>query len=165
MSAQVPQQAQALPGGPDTAQLLAVERYKYILQQIHALNENVYKFLAIYQTLATAIVGAGISVFLGHDKWGVGPEVARGALKGLLWLETFVAGFTMLLVVIGVLSWLDYRREECELLDELVRPGFRKPPRIAAAYRWYETYVVLFIGGSTVFLWVYTVSLLLPAIK
>ena len=41
--------------GPAAESEFALERYKYILQQIHTVNENVYRFLAIYQTLAVAL--------------------------------------------------------------------------------------------------------------
>jgi hypothetical protein len=140
-----------------------LERYKYILQQLHTLNENVYKFLALYQTLATALVGAGLALFVGYKRWGIEPATARSGIVALLWLVTLVAAFTMLLIVMGVLNWLDYRREECELADETVYPGFRKPPRLGNLFRWYETYILLFIASSMVFMWVYAINLILPA--
>ncbi|MET9344738.1 MULTISPECIES: hypothetical protein [unclassified Nonomuraea] len=151
----------ALPA--DTPEI-AVERYKYILQQIHTINENVYRFLAVYQTLAVAIASAGLALFVGHRGWRIDPAVARSGLVALMWLETVVAAFTVMMIVIGVVSWLDYRREECELADEFVRPGFRKPPRKAAFIRWYETYIVLFIIGSTIFMWISTLTILLPGV-
>lgn len=48
----------------------ALERYRYILQQIHAVNENAHRFLAIYQTLATTLVGATLALFVGYRNWG-----------------------------------------------------------------------------------------------
>lgn len=53
--------AMAAPGEtrPEAASVrneFALERYRYILQQIHAVNENAHRFLALYQTLATALV-------------------------------------------------------------------------------------------------------------
>ncbi len=142
---------------------MQLERYKYILQQLHTLNENVYKFLALYQTLATTLVGAGLALFVGYQGWGIDVRTARLAIVALLWLVTLVAAFTMLLIVVGVLNWIDYRREECELADEIVYPGFRRPPRIGNFVRWYETYILLFIASSIGFVWVYAEVLLLPA--
>ncbi|NRQ38007.1 hypothetical protein HII36_40185 [Nonomuraea sp. NN258] len=142
---------------------MAVERYKYILQQIHTVNENVYRFLAVYQTLTVAIATAGLALFVGYRTWRIDPAIARSGLVALLWLETVVAVFTVMLIFIGIVSWLDYRREECELADEFVRPGFRKQPRKSAFVRWYETYILLFIIGLTVFLWVASRTILLPA--
>ena len=142
-----------------------LERYKYILQQIHMINENVYRFLAVYQTLAVAIVGGGLALFVGYRKWHIATSVARTGIVGLMWLLTIVAAFAMLLIVIGVLNWWDYRKEECELTEEAVRPGFRKPPQLRNVFRWYETYIVLFIAGSVAFLWAYALAFILPAMK
>jgi hypothetical protein len=116
-----------------------LERYKFILQQQHTLNENVYKFLALYQTLATTLVGAGLALFVGYEKWGIVAKTARAGVTALLWLLTFVAAFTALLVLIGILNWLDYRREECELANQAMYPGFRRPPQVRNMFRWYET--------------------------
>jgi hypothetical protein len=143
----------------------ALERYKYILNQIHAINENVYRFLAVYQTLAVTIVGGGLALFVGYRKWNIATSVARTGIVGLIWLVTIVAAFTVLLIVMGVINWWDYRKEECELTDKAVRPGFREPPRVHNLFRWYETYIVLFIAGSVAFLWAYTLAFILPAMQ
>jgi hypothetical protein len=142
---------------------MQVERYKYILQQLHTLNENVYKLLAVYQTLATALVGAGLALFVGYKKWNIDAGTARAGIHSLLWLITTVAMLPMLLIVMGILNWIDYRREECELTDETVYSGFRRPPQVRNLFRWYETYIVLFIASSMVFMWVYAYTLILPA--
>jgi hypothetical protein len=147
------------------AEGVQLERYKFIQQQLHTLNENVYKFLALYQTLATTLVGAGLALFVGYQKWGIDAKTARAGVTALLWLLTLVAAFTVLLIVVGVLSWIDYRREECELTDQTVYRGFRRPPRMGNLFRWYETYIVLFIAGSVVFVWGYAAVLILPAMR
>ncbi|MFG2085438.1 hypothetical protein [Spirillospora sp. NPDC048824] len=147
------------------ADSLAYERYKFILQQIHALNENVYRFLAIYQSLTTVLAGAGLSIFVGYRKWGVQPDVARTGLLAAVALATLIALFAVLLIVVGILSWVDYRREECELADQFVRPGFRKPPKVANFFRWYETYIIAFILASVVFLWISVIVIFLPKIE
>jgi hypothetical protein len=139
-----------------------LERYKYILQQLHASNENVYRFLAIYQALATTLAGGALAVFVGFRKWEISAETARAGVIGILCLITLVAAFTTLLIFVGILNWLDYRREECELTDEAVRPGFRKPPRHMNLVRWYETYIILFIVVSAILMWVFALTLVLP---
>jgi small-conductance mechanosensitive channel len=142
-----------------------LERYRYILQQIHTANENVYRFLAIYQALAVALVSGGVTLFVGYRKWGIPTSVARSGILGLMVLLSIVAAFTVMLIVIGVASWLDYRREECELTDSAVYPGFRKPPTIQNFLRWYETYVIFFIAISAMFLWMCTLVYVLPAMN
>lgn len=143
----------------------ALERYRYVLQQIHAVNENAHRFLAIYQTLATALVTAALALFVGYRKWDLAATTARGGVIGLLALVTMVAAFTGTLIVVGALAWLDYRHEECDITDDVVGPGFRKRPRPGNWLRWYETYVLLFILVSVIVMWVLAASFLLPAMR
>jgi|GEM_PF-1579491 len=155
-------------GTTDTTALrndLALERYRYVLQQIQTVNENAHRFLAIYQTLATTLVAAALALFVGYRKWELAADTARGGVIGLLTLTTVVAAFTGILIVVGALAWLDYRHEECDITDELVGPGFRKRPRPGNFLRWYETYVVLFILVSVITMWVLTSLFLLPAMR
>jgi hypothetical protein len=144
---------------------LTLERYKYILQQIHTVNENLYRFLALYQTLATALVGAALALFVGYRRWGIAASTARIGVVGLLILTTVVAAFTMTLIAVGAFAWLDYRNEECDLTDQAVRVGFRARPSTRNFFRWYETYVMLFIFVSVVVMWLFGIALLLPAVK
>lgn len=140
----------------------ALERYRYILQQIQAVNENAHRFLAIYQTLATSLVGAALALFVGYRRWNISAPVARDGVIGLLILATLVAGFTITLITVGALAWLDYRNEECDITDDFVGLGFRQRPRIRNLLRWYETYVLLFIATSVITLWVLAVLIVLP---
>lgn len=143
---------------------LTVERYKYILQQIHTSNENIYRFLAIYQGLTTALVGAALALFVGYRGWHIAASVARAGVIGLLVLTTVVATFTVILILVGILAWLDYRNEECDLTDREVEPGFRARPRTGNFFRWYETYVMAFIIVSILVMWLLASLLILPAI-
>ncbi|MDN3268176.1 hypothetical protein [Streptomyces sp. MA15] len=143
----------------------ALERYRYILQQINAVNENAHRFLAIYQTLATALVSATLVLFVGYRKWGLAPDIARSGVIGLLILVTVVAAFTSTLIAVGALAWIDYRNEECDITDEFVGPDFRKRPRPGNLLRWYETYVLLFILTSVGIMWALAAVFLLPSMK
>jgi hypothetical protein len=152
----------------DTATIrndFALERYRYVLQQIQTVNENAHRFLAIYQTLATALVAAALALFVGYRKWELAAATARGGVIGLLTLTTVVAAFTGTLVVVGALAWLDYRNEECDITEEIVGPGFRKRPCPGNFLRWYETYVVFFMLVSVITMWVLTALFLLPAMR
>jgi hypothetical protein len=141
----------------DTATIrneFALERYRYVLQQIQTVNENAHRFLAIYQTLATALVAAALALFVGYRKWELAAATARGGVIGLLTL-----------VVVGALAWLDYRNEECDITEEIVGPGFRKRPCPGNFLRWYETYVVFFMLVSVITMWVLAALFLLPAMR
>ncbi|GHI95709.1 hypothetical protein [Streptomyces olivaceus] len=143
----------------------ALERYRYILQQIHTINENAYRFLAIYQTLATTLTGVALTLFVGYREWDIEPAAARDGVIGLLTLATVVAAFTITQITVGALSWIDYRNEECDITDEFVAPGFRKKPRPGNLIRWYETYMLAFVIISIVSMWLLAATLILPAIK
>ncbi|WP_308405193.1 hypothetical protein [Streptomyces sp. B93] len=153
------------PEAEATRNEFALERYRYILQQIHAVNENGHRFLAIYQTLATTLVGAALALFVGYRRWGVEPDTARGGIIGLLVLTTVVAAFTVTQIVVGTLAWLDYRNEECDITDQMVEPGFRKRPKPENFFRWYETYVVAFILISIITMWSLASLLMLPKVQ
>ncbi|WP_229068992.1 hypothetical protein [Actinoplanes sp. DH11] len=141
-----------------------LERYKFILQQLHTVNENVHRFLGLFQAIATGLLTVGIALFVGYKKWDLAPDIAATGIEAVMWLITLTAGFTLLLVVAGVFSWIDYRREECQLLERHVRLNARSAPRLSNFWRWYETYVVLFILLAIVFLWFYVNAVILPTI-
>ncbi|MBW4701972.1 MULTISPECIES: hypothetical protein [unclassified Micromonospora] len=142
-----------------------LERYRYILQQIHAANENVHRFLGIYQTLATTLIGAALALFVGYRDWNIPTGTVRAGILALLWLVTVVAAFTVLVVVVGVLTWLDYRHEECQLLSDVLQPDFRAPPTLRNFYRWYETYIIVFIAGTVAAMWWSALELIIPAVR
>jgi hypothetical protein len=143
----------------------ASERLKFILQQIDSVNGNVYRFLAIYQTLVVALVGGQISLFVGYRQWGMSASTARGGLVALLILETLVACFAVLMTVIGVFAWIDYRNEECDLTDRMVGVGFRARPNTRNLWRWYETYMAIFVCASAGLLWLLICLWMLPNVR
>lgn len=153
------------PAPLDKVTAFEVERYKFLLQQLHTVNENVYRFLAIYQTLATVLVGAALVLFVRYEEWKIRSGVAQIGIVAILALVTVIAFFTVLLIVIGVFTWLDYRREECELTDEAVRKGFRRAPEPRNFWRWYETWIVGFILASIAFMWCGAAFVVLPAMS
>ncbi|OJF13981.1 hypothetical protein [Couchioplanes caeruleus] len=77
---------------------------------------------------------------------------------------TVIALFTIMLIVVGAFTWLDYRREECELTETAVRPGFRRSPQPRNFWRWYETWIVGFIAVSILFMWAGAATIVVPAI-
>ncbi len=104
------------PGAkPDTAHDFKLERYKFLLQQINLLNENAHRQLTLYQSLATAVIGAGVLLFLKWREWKLDAADARIATRALLGLLGILTLFVVASIVVGVVSWLDYRREEADL--------------------------------------------------
>jgi len=122
-----------------------IERYKFILQEISNLNSNTHKFLNLFQTLATAIIGGAVLVFVNWKKLEISADVAIASIRALYWLLVILAIFLIIRVIANVFSWFDYRKEEVELLKEIVDENFRKPPTLKNIWRWDEFYIILFI--------------------
>jgi hypothetical protein len=142
-----------------------LERYKYILKQIHSLNENIHKYLALFQGLLTAIIGGGIAIFVSWKKLEIDAITAKSAINALIMLFLVLSLFIFISIFSGILSWFDYRKEEVKLLNEVVGPGFRNPPTIKHFWRWYETYILLFIICISIFIYVYINGNILETIK
>ncbi|MDQ5823823.1 MAG: hypothetical protein M3441_06360 [Chloroflexota bacterium] len=164
MANQPPQQNTTTTDGNPKDQY-ALERYKYILKEIQALNGNLYRYLTLFQVLASAIIGSGITLFVGWQELNIDASAARAGIYGLLGLLVLIAAFIVLSLIIGVLSWLDYRREEVELLDREVGKGLREKPRLRNFWRWHETHVILFVIFTVAAIYLYTENYIIPLIK
>jgi uncharacterized iron-regulated membrane protein len=127
-----------------------LERYKYILQQQNALNENLHKYLTLYQTLTTAIISAIVAVMVGWPKLNIGAYAAKLGIRGLTIVLVLLGVFVVLSLLSGVASWMDYRREEVDLLKQAVGPGSRSDPKYENLWRWYETYTLAFVLVSEI---------------
>ncbi|MBL1241431.1 MAG: hypothetical protein COB13_006250 [OCS116 cluster bacterium] len=146
------------------AEIYLVERYKYILQEIAALNARTPKYLLLFQSLTTAIFGGGVAVFLGWKNLNISFEIAQIGIEGLLWLFTILAFFVIVSIVVGMVAWMDYRQEEVELLEMVVKIDFRKAPKWRNFWRWSETYLILIIIFVTYFAWAFVNEKILPLI-
>lgn len=142
-----------------------LERYKYILQQLNALNENIHKYLTLFQALLTAVVGGIVTVFVSWKNLKIEVESARLGIQGLLGLQVLLSLFVVVSIVSGMFSWFDYRNEEVKLLEAAVKSGFRRKPSLRNFWRWYETYMIIFILGATIFIYCFVANNLLPAMK
>lgn len=142
-----------------------LERYKFILQEIHSLNKNVHRYLTLYQTLATTIIGAGILVFVNWKGFGITSDTAKVGIRALVGMLVILSVFIIVQIIAGILSWIDYRDEEVKLLDEVVRKGYRYPSKISNLWRWGEPYFILFILIIAIFISIYTEITIIPLIK
>jgi hypothetical protein len=143
---------------------LKMERYKYILQQLQMLNDNSHKYLTLFQTLATFIVGGGTYLFVSWRSFHISPAVARTSMQGLIGLLILMTLFIMVSLASGISSWFDYRKAELQLLDEEVGVGFRKPPRLRDWWRWYEIHMMIFIFLIVLFIVIFVETQIIPQI-
>lgn len=142
-----------------------LEYYKYILQQLHSLNENTHKYLTLFQALGTAVVGGGILIFTSWKQVNVDANTAKVGITGLLWLFIILSVFVVISIISNVLSWYDYRHEEVRLLKKEVGSEFRKAPNWRNLYRWSETYLVLFIVVVVTVIVIFVKGHVLPLIQ
>lgn len=142
-----------------------LERYKYILQQLHSLNENTHKYLTLFQSLTTAVIGGAALIFVSWKQLQIDAGTARVGVIAMLWLLVILAVFVVFSILSNVLSWYDYRKEEVKILDEEVESGFREPPRWKNFYRWNETYLMIFIIFVIVAIFAFVYSRVLPLIQ
>jgi hypothetical protein len=142
-----------------------LERYKFLLEQISFVNENSFRMLTLYQTLATAILGAGVALFVGRSELGIDPETARLGLRSLIGLLLLVTLFVVLSIGAGLVTWIDYRNEEADLLNNEVAPGFRERPKLRNIWRWYESQFAL--APVVVFLavWAFVELFIIPKVQ
>lgn len=137
-----------------TLDAIKVERYKFILQQLDSLNQNHHKYLALFQTLLTAVISAGVALFVGWRELKLDPEAARIGLRGLFGLVFLLTVFLCFSTVAGAFSWFDFRNEEVDLLINEVGPDFRKRPTMKNLWRWPELYfLVLLVIVLAVIYW------------
>jgi hypothetical protein len=147
----------------DLIQEFYLERYRYILQEIRVLNENIHKYLTLFQTLTTAVTTAGVALFIGRQQLNLTAEVTKTALQGLLGLLVILAAFVVFSIVAGIFSWFDYRSEEVKLLK--IVGIHRNLPKPGNFWRWQETYVILFVLLVMIAIVVYAQSQIIPLIK
>jgi hypothetical protein len=83
----------------------------------------------------------------------VSRSIVIGVLDAASLLLLLGSALAFLLVFSGIASWIDYRREECDLLDEAVREGFRQRPSLRNAWRWPEIYVLIFVTIASGAIW------------
>jgi hypothetical protein len=142
-----------------------LKRYEFILQEIRALNENIHKYLTLFQTLITAIVGGGVALFVSWKELKINVEIARVGIQGLLGLMIILTLFVVILIVIGMISWFDYRQDEMKLINEVIGSKYRQPPRLGNLWRWHETWLVLFLISVMITIYWFTQSQVLPLIR
>lgn len=141
-----------------------LERYKYILQQLNALNENTHKYLTLFQTLATAIVGGGIVIFISWRELKIDAATARVGLQGVILLLIVLTLFVITSVIAGIFSWMDYRREEVRLFKDIGESDFRTLPKWRNFWRWHEFYVLIFFIVISIIFTVFVQFSVIPLI-
>ena len=149
----------------DQGEDFKLERYKFILQEIHSLNENNHTHLNLFQTLTTAIIGGGVAIFVSWKNLDIEAALAIIGIRGLLGLLVILTLFMVFSIIAGIFSWVDYREEEVELLSKAVHPEFRKSPTLKNFWRWQETYLIVFVVIVVAVIYSYVENQVIPLIQ
>lgn len=142
-----------------------LERYKHINNEISKMNTNIHTYLNQFQTIATTIIVGAVLIFVNWKPLSVEPNIAILSIKALYLFLSMLSGFIVVRILAGVFSWLDYRKEETELLNELLGEGFRKKPSFGSFWRWDEFYSIIMVVLVAVIFIVISEAIIIPNIK
>ena len=128
---------------------LAVERYKYITSKIRDLDNAFEKNMVSSGKYITAIFGFLTAAVYAAKTSKITDETLVLAMNISSAMAIFICLLFIAITISGILSWIDYRKEEIEFFTHVEINIGRKPPNIANFYRWNEFWyvVALFIIG------------------
>ncbi len=115
-----------------------LERYKYILSRKTYLNGKTFKIVTYYQVLLLATGSAFYAINTSPEIYN-SCKIYSNGLMGLLFLVTF---FLISILIGGILSWVNIRKDEDELLRLACGIGKNKIA-IKDIFTWYEFYICI----------------------
>lgn len=142
-----------------------LERYKHINSEISRMNANIHTYLNQFQTIATAVIVGAVLIFINWKPLSVEPTIAILSIKALYLFLFMLSGFIVIRILAGVFSWVDYRKEETKLLNEIMDEDFRKEPSFNSFWRWDEFYSILMIILVSLSFAVFSEIIIIPNIK
>jgi len=119
-----------------------LERYKYVLERKHSLNEATFKITAIYQAIIVALGLAQFNVISMLNSKKITLDLAKLSSQCLLFMLAILTALILALLIGGIYSWLKYRADEKEL-EEKVLGTSREATKFRNILSWYETYIAL----------------------
>lgn len=133
---------------------LVIERYKFIQQkQMHldtALHANITLLVKVLIGLFSVVFA--IATYHLKEPELVTQETVLLLLEGASLLMLFVSVFFFLITISNIFSWLGYRKDEVELLNDFGGDLQRQKPKLSNFLAWQETWfcisLVLFMLGS-----------------
>ncbi|PSU66571.1 hypothetical protein C9J20_13665 [Photobacterium phosphoreum] len=133
---------------------LVIERYKFIQQkQMHldaALHANITLLVKVLIGLFSVVFA--IATYHLKEPESVTQETVLLLLEGASLLMLFVSIFFFLITISNIFSWLGYRNDEVELLNDFGGALQRQKPKLSNFLAWQETWfsisLVLFMLGA-----------------
>lgn len=144
-----------------------LERYRYILDQKKNLNLNVFRYLTVFQTISSSLVAGAIFILINYGDQKINIAITKLSIRGIYGLILVLTVFVIISILAGVYSWADYRKEEEEIWSEFsadTRPYINDEAIFKNFWRWYETYIILFILITAIAIYVFFEAYLLKLI-
>lgn len=142
-----------------------LERYKHLNNEISRLNGNIHTYLNQYQTITATIIAGAVFIFINWQQYTLVADIAIKSIKVLYFSLALFSGFMIIRLIAGIYSWLDYRKEETNLLNEVLDDDFRKKPNFRNLWRWDELYSILIIFIVPIIFIVFCELHIIPNIK
>ncbi len=137
-------------------------RLETITRRQEFLNDTVYRSLAIYHALITAIAGIAAGIRVMQSKVDAINSDIADSIHFLLLVWTFLSVYMIINMISCMCSWYSYRKEESELANELTGEEVRQLPQLSNAWRWMETWFIVYCAGITSVAWWAKATLLSP---
>lgn len=129
--------------------LIAVERYKFILDKIKYLDSlHQTHFAVIYKLLTALITFVVVVVFAGIEE-KIKPNTVEFSIRASGLILVFTCMFFLAMSRAILSSWQDYRKEEVNLLSKIDTKVERDLPSEKISWRWNEVQFMVLLC----FLW------------
>jgi hypothetical protein len=116
------------------------------------LNENTHRHTKYLLTLFPTLASAALALKYGVGGLQLPAQVVPILILAILVVLTMVSVFSIVSVMSDLMSWLDYRSEEANLIKSM-GGTFRSLPKFRNFWRWYETYLIFFIVFYLICCW------------
>ncbi|WP_370417012.1 hypothetical protein AB9Q29_000030 (plasmid) [Pantoea vagans] len=121
-----------------------IEKYKYILMRRNDLNSNTFKIITLYQVICFAFGASFYQVYASDLK----KTLKIMFCDGLVLFFSISTMFIIMMLIGGVISWLNYKKEEREIIEKLGIEHEKHKGSINFMY-WYETYIIILAVAIT----------------
>lgn len=120
-----------------------VSRYKYIIEKINKLDEQYRDNTNLAYKISLSLLTFIILSKLSFSEGKINFLTLELAIKSAAIIAIIFFVYLTLLSICHLLSWFDFRQEECELFERMNLSELRNKPTWKNIYRWSELYFIV----------------------
>ncbi|MGR5268661.1 hypothetical protein ACPV5R_12990 [Vibrio astriarenae] len=126
---------------------LVLERYRFIQSKQMHLDDALHANMTLLVKVLIGLLSVVFAVATYHlrEPKLVTQDIVVLLLEGSSLLLLFVSVFFLLITISNIFSWLGYRKDEVELLDQFGGELQRKQPELSNCLSWQETWFCIFL--------------------